>query len=242
MKLSTITLAALMIAAPTLHGQVVNDGATNTLSNVTNTFSGDVTVGTNGSFTLLVLANNALLTNSANGVIGLNATARSNEVRMISPSARWIMNNDLYVGSNGSASRLVVSNGAFARSHNGYLGPYLSSSNNLAVVTGSGSVWSNANVFYIGFNGAGNQLVVSNGGVLRDNSSNVGVNSSSSNNVAVVTGAGSAWSNANVFFLGFNGRGNQVAVSNGGLLQSTSGYIGGGGFVYGRINCVLLSV
>jgi hypothetical protein len=43
--------------------QVVNDGATNTLSNVTNTFTGDVSVGTNGSFTVLVLSNKVLLSN-----------------------------------------------------------------------------------------------------------------------------------------------------------------------------------
>lgn len=67
--------------APTvspLRAQIVADGASRTLSNETNTFTGDVTVGTNGSFTLLVLSDNALLTNSANGVIGRNATARSN--------------------------------------------------------------------------------------------------------------------------------------------------------------------
>jgi hypothetical protein len=51
--------ASLSIVAP-LRAQVVADGATNTLSNVTNTFTGDVTVGTNGSFTLLVLSDNAV--------------------------------------------------------------------------------------------------------------------------------------------------------------------------------------
>jgi hypothetical protein len=70
MKTSPTILAVMLIAAPGLRAQIVNDGATNTLSNVTKAFTGDVTVGTNGSFTLLVLSNNSLLTNSANGVIG----------------------------------------------------------------------------------------------------------------------------------------------------------------------------
>ena len=56
---------AMLLLVPPLRAQVVADGATNTLSNVTNSFTGDVTVGTNGSFTLLVLSDNALLTNSA---------------------------------------------------------------------------------------------------------------------------------------------------------------------------------
>src|SRR5438874_8251941 len=45
MKTSPIILAAMMIAAPALHAQLVADGATNTLINVTNTFTGDVIVG-----------------------------------------------------------------------------------------------------------------------------------------------------------------------------------------------------
>ena len=53
MKSTPIILAAMLITAPALRAQVVGDGATNTLSNVTNTFTGDVTVGTNRSFTLL---------------------------------------------------------------------------------------------------------------------------------------------------------------------------------------------
>jgi hypothetical protein len=63
-----LLFAGLMFAGAVLplRAQVVADGATNTLSNVTNTFTGTVTVGTNGSFTLLILSDNALLTNSLN--------------------------------------------------------------------------------------------------------------------------------------------------------------------------------
>src|SRR5881628_2949861 len=64
---------ALLLAAFSADAQIVNDGATNTLSNVTNSFTGDVTVGTNGSFTLLILTNNALLTNGFDGILGRNA-------------------------------------------------------------------------------------------------------------------------------------------------------------------------
>src|SRR5678815_5648697 len=139
----TSVFAVMLLAAPTLRAQLVADGATNTLSNTTNTFT-DVTVGTNGSFTLLILSNNALLTNSGNGTIGLNTAAKSNEVRLLSPSARWLMGGSLFVGSNGSFNRLVVSNGAFVRNNSGSLGLNFGSSNNLALATGPGSVWSNA--------------------------------------------------------------------------------------------------
>ena len=71
----TLLFTASGIVLP-LGAQVVNDGATRTLSNETNVIPGDVTVGTNGSFTLLVLSNNALLTNSANGVISRKVKIR----------------------------------------------------------------------------------------------------------------------------------------------------------------------
>ena len=91
----------------------MNDSATATLANVTTTnITGTVTVGTNGSSTLLTLSDNALVTNSLRMVIGQSATARSNEVRLISPTARWKVGNNLFVGSNGAFNRLVISNGA----------------------------------------------------------------------------------------------------------------------------------
>jgi hypothetical protein len=93
------SLLSLALTVSPLRAQLVADGATATLSNVTNNISGDVTVGTNGSFTLLVLSDNALLTNSANGVIGRNATAKSNEVRVASGRARWLMGGTLFAAA-----------------------------------------------------------------------------------------------------------------------------------------------
>jgi hypothetical protein len=59
-------LAVTILATSPLRAQLVADGATRTMLNETNSFTGDVTVGTNLSLTLLVLSDNALLTNSAN--------------------------------------------------------------------------------------------------------------------------------------------------------------------------------
>jgi len=85
--LSTLFCVALLKSAS---AQLVADGATNSLSNVTNNGPTVVTIGTNGSFTLLVLSNNTLLQNSSYAVIGRNASAQSNEVRLVSPTARWV--------------------------------------------------------------------------------------------------------------------------------------------------------
>ena len=59
----SLLLSHLFCASPA-RAQIVNDGATVTLNHVTNTISGGITVGTNGPFTLLILTNGTLLTNS----------------------------------------------------------------------------------------------------------------------------------------------------------------------------------
>lgn len=227
MKISTTFLALILCTAPTLRAQIVADGAAATLSNVTNTFAGNVTVGTNGSFTLLTLSNNVLLTNSANGTIGLNAAAKSNEVRLVSPSARWRMGNNLYVGSNGAFSRLVVSNGALVENFNGVLANVLGSSNNTALVTGAGSVWSNRGDLAVGFLGRGNQLLVTNGGFVFNRFGYLGQQLGSSNNLARVTGSGSVWSNQFYLTVGGNDRSNHLIVEAGGLVTCSDGIVSG---------------
>src|SRR5258708_1987513 len=185
-ELALIVLAGLLLAVP-LHAQIVADGATRTLSNVTSTFTGDVTVGTNGPFTLLVLSDNALLTNSAQGVIGRNLAAKSNEVRLVSASARWRMGGSLFVGLNGAANQLTVSNGGVVQASVGDVGLVPTSSNNVAVVTGTGSLWSHALELVFGFDSPGNQLVIGNGGMVRNGVGYLGNTASANNNVAVVT-------------------------------------------------------
>ena len=59
------SMAGFLLAISPLHAQLVADGATNTLANVTNTLTGNVTVETNGSSTLLVLSTRKPLINSA---------------------------------------------------------------------------------------------------------------------------------------------------------------------------------
>src|SRR5262245_17714919 len=120
----------------TLRAQLVADGATNTLANVTNSISGTLTVGTNGSLTFLVLSNNCLVTNGGVSTIGLNASANSNEVRLVSPTARWLSGSQLIVGNNGSDNRLIVSDGALVSNRfDASVGSGASASNNVALIT-----------------------------------------------------------------------------------------------------------
>src|SRR5262245_3196509 len=222
MKTTPIILAGLLFAVSPLQAQLVPDGATNTLSNVTNTFAGNLTVGTNGSFTLLVISNNALLTNSTTGVIGRNATAKSNEVRLVSANSRWLMGSHLFVGTDGSFNRLVVSNGARVFNDIGLLSGNSSASNNSVVVIGAGSTWSNRSSLNVGNSGAGNnRLMIEAGGQVFNVASLLG--GSGGGNVAVVTGNGSLWKNLGDLSAGYNGPNNMLVVSNGGVVISSNG-------------------
>jgi len=121
-QFSVLAIPFLFFSSPTTRAQVVNDGATVTLNHVTNTISGSITVGTNGPFTLLILTNGTLLTNSGNGTIGLNAGANSNTVKVTSGNTRWLMSQDLSVGSIGSFNHLLITNGGMVQNGFGALG------------------------------------------------------------------------------------------------------------------------
>jgi T5SS/PEP-CTERM-associated repeat protein len=225
MKTRRFVVAATLLTATTLSAQIVNDGATRVLSNVTNTITRTLTIGTNGLFTLLTLADNALLTNSAHGVIGLNTTANSNAVRLTSGSARWLMGGTLFVGSNGPFSTLVVSNGASAQANTGIIGSRAASGSNLVLVTGSGSVWSNAIDVSVGSAGPG-KLVIEAGGRVHGDSGRIGGSQSASNTQALVTGPGSLWNNVSFLTIGNNAGHNRLVVSNGATVLGGNGAMG----------------
>ena len=224
--------AATLLAAPALRAQIVADGATNILSNVTNAFPGNLIIGTNGSFTLLVLSDNAALGNANDAIIGANITARSNEVRLISPTAYWLVGTNLFVGSNGAFNRLTISNGALVETRTAYIGGFhFLSSNNEAVVTGAGSRWSNSSGLSLGVISTGNRLVISNGGRVSSGGSLVGVADplDASNNTAVVTGAGSTWNNQAGLDIGYLGNSCRMVISNAAFVDNALGRIGRGG-------------
>ena len=130
----------------------------------------------------------------------------------------------MYVGFDGGAASLTISNGAtmsigggWTTSHDGVLGVNSDSSNNRALVTGGGSVWNCADNMFVGLNGAGNNLVISNGGTdHRHRRVHRRSNPGSDNNSALVTGANSVWTNSADLYVGDFSMGNSLVISNGG--------------------------
>lgn len=201
-----------------VRAQLVDDGDTNVLSGVTSNINQTVTVGTNGSFTLLMLTNGSALTNNNFGLtIGFNSSAQSN--RVIVSGSQWSGIATNTVGSAGSGNELDILNGGAVSNSSGYIGFYPSASNNVALVSGSGSTWNGLNA--VGFQGSFNTLIVSNGGtVISTNYAYIGGGSSSLGNSAIITGSGSLWTCSSLL-VGTNGPGlNQLTVNNGARVTS----------------------
>ena len=128
----------------------------------------------------------------------------------------------------GGSNRVVVSNGArmiggtYAGTGFGPAGKSIDG--NVLVVTGPGSVLSNNSTIELAYHyGSGNSLIITNNGLVVDNTCYIGpdnydvANSASSNNVRVVDGG--VWRN-NVVYVGNQGSDNSLVV-NGGTVTVT---------------------
>ncbi len=178
-----VVLLLVLLVANTLRAQLVADGATRTISNVTNTFGVDLIVGTSGSFTRLILSSSALLTNNGYAYIGFNAGANSNAAVIQDPNTRWLMSGSVLVGSSGSFNTLLITNGALMSSSNGTVGALFGANSNQVTVTGTGATWSNSTLLSVGLLGSFNSLLISNGGTVSAARVAVGNLAGATNNV-----------------------------------------------------------
>jgi T5SS/PEP-CTERM-associated repeat protein len=165
--------------------------------------------------------------------ISYEAGSTNNAVLVTGTNSSWQNSYSVFVGFDGGGGSLTLSNGAtmstggaFAASHDGTLGVDSTSRNNRALVTGGGSVWNCADNLYVGLNGPGNNLVISNGGRVINTDGYVGSNPGSDNNRALVTGTNSVWTNSADFYVGDFSVGNSLVISNGGRVINGYGYLG----------------
>ncbi len=221
-----LALAASLAGFPTASAQLVADGATNILSAVTNAVSGELTVGTNGSATSLVLTNAAEVNVSGATLIGQETGSFSNAVNVTGPGARLTTTSNLYVASNGWGNQLTISEGGVVASAQGSVGFDSSASNNSVTLTGPNSVWTNSSTLTVGEAGSFNLLSVSDGSVVYNTSSVIGKQAGANGNSVAISGAGSRWINSGTLSIGSTGSFNQLIISGGGAVSSSDGYLG----------------
>ncbi len=215
-----ILLLTAALWSPCAHAQLVADGQTNILDGTTVTLTKVIAVGTNGTLTRLILTNGAtIISSNVTEIIGYNQSAKTNRVVVSGPGSAWTGISNFFVGLNGSFNELDILDGGLVSDASGYLGYNTPSSNNLALISGTGSVWSNSALFGLGYGGSRNQIIVTNGGTFYGGSStNNGTSNMSGTNTVTITGTNSSWIGGNGLST-FGQGGTQLLIKNGGLLN-----------------------
>jgi T5SS/PEP-CTERM-associated repeat protein len=184
----------------------------------------DLYVGYLGSFNQMVVTNGGHVFSGV-GYIGWFNTASNNTASITGSGSLWSATNDIYVGYVGSFDELVIANGGAVSALESRIGFNPVSTNSTALVTGSGSTWSNQVGTIVGFGAVGSQLIISNGATVFDTVGIVGETNQSSRNTATVTGSGSVWINTNALYVGFLASSNELVLANGGAANAPSTYL-----------------
>ena len=198
------------------------------------TASADLNVGFQG--------NNASLEVSDGGRVSANYTkiggyvsSTGNAVTVTGAGSQLNNTHDLLVGYGGNDNSLTLSAGATATNENGFIGYRFdensSSNNNSVSVTGTGSLWTNTGVLYVGEYGTGNSLALADGGQVSVTTSGkdlvVGDQVGSTGNSVTISDAHSTLSNSATFYLGKAGGSNTLSVLASGSMLTANVRIGG---------------
>ena len=220
------------------------NGGSNTLIQVTGAGSvwsnaGTLRVGYVSANNQLTISGGGRVDEVGFGRVGEFTSSSNNLLLVTGINSLWNDNNNLTVGFNGAGNTMIVTNGAKVVSFGGYVGSDLqfnstSGVRNTVIVTGAGSQWTNTatsgnNGMIVGYNADSNSLMVSAGGRVDGLIGIIGWNNHF--NSAVVTDSNSLWNStgAGSFFeVGVLGHDNRLTVTNGGRVNSTDFYIGGG--------------
>ncbi len=211
----------------TAQAQLVADGGSATNSGTFNSVF-DLIVGNVGPNTTLAITGGGSVT-AGNVLTGASSAASTNNLIVVSGAGSKLTTpggGSVFRTGNASAfNRLLVSGGGAVTTGFGVIGFPAAASNNSALVTDSGSAWTN-NVLYVGENGSGNSLTITNAGIVVANFSTIGVVAGASNNTALVTGANSLWSTAFTVNVGDGGGGSQLRVNSAGTVAATGLVLG----------------
>lgn len=124
-------------------------------------------VGNYSDHNRLTLSDGAYVS-SFSSSIGVNSEGSNNTVVVQGQGSLWHNTYDLNIGAGGSENVLMIRDGACVENDHGIIGKGSSSCNNRVVVSGAGSVWTNADDLLIGeLEAYDNGLTVTNGALVR---------------------------------------------------------------------------
>jgi T5SS/PEP-CTERM-associated repeat protein len=205
------------------------DHQTNILNSVTNNGwpqNSDYVVGGTTSWDALIITNGGALFDLGGFLAAFSGS--NNSALVTGAGSRWNNSGVLGVGWAGSGNSVVINNGGrLANNADGQIGRLTGANSNSVLVTDAGSSWSNRTDLYVGYNGAGNSLRVSNGGMVVSSNGFIGGWSGSTNNSVCVGDPGSIWTNrGNLYFSYVGSSRNSLVISNGGQVFNGTGFVG----------------
>jgi T5SS/PEP-CTERM-associated repeat protein len=164
----------------------------------------------------------------ANTYVGYDAAASNNLLTIGNTNTVLTNSADLWVGYDGSSNSMVISNGGVVANSNGYIGYTNGSTNNSVLVTGTSSLWSNSASLYVGYDSTGNNLTITNSGRVISSNVIIGNGASSSNNSILVAGTNNGYPSLSILegglYVGYDGSGNSLTITNGGYVATSSGF------------------
>lgn len=170
--------------------------------------------------------------------IGADASSSGNAVN-VSGTGSLSATANIQLGIAGGANTLTLSTGGAAtNAGDAVIGLQAGSQGNAANVTGAGSSWTSGAVFYLGYAGSSNALVLSGGGAVASLAGDflVGAEPGANSNTATVTGAGSLLDNTGrTLYVGRSGSNNSLSILAGGDVLSQNARIGGGTNASGNV-------
>ncbi|MCX6910815.1 MAG: PEP-CTERM sorting domain-containing protein, partial [Verrucomicrobia bacterium] len=151
----------------------------------------------------------------------------NNSVLVRGNGSGW--NNLSYVGYSGSSNRLSILDGGVVTYYlDACIGYGIGSVGNSVLISGAGSSWTNpwASVYYVGYQGRGNSLTLSNGASLFASNLWIGAGPTAHSNAVIVTDVGT-WLGIPDLYVGHTSSWSRLSILNGGtVVNSGSGYLG----------------
>lgn len=198
----------------------------------------ELTIGLDGSFNSLIVTNGGRV-DSLDSTVGSSVQGSNNTVLVSGTGSLWKTERNLWIGFTGLYNRVTIRDGGTMASSWGYLGwdIFGGGFGNSVLVGDPGSLWTNAESILVGTYAPRNELVITNGGTVRDFQGIVGYQAASEGNTALVTGTGSLWRSADNLYIGNEGDTNSLTISAGGQVWNNYGTIGWNG----RRNTALVS-
>ncbi len=191
--------------------------------------SADLAVGNNGARnSVLIITNGARVVSLNGGSLGAGGTLGSsnNYVLITGAGSTWSNGAGFFVGTTEKSNSLNIANGGLLQGTNSYVGYSSGSSRNVALVTDSGSIWTNSDILSVGETGTLNQLTITNLGQAYARSVVIGNASGGNTNTITVTSTGSLLWSSSTLTVGNSGSSNRFNILNGALAQNATGYVG----------------